>query len=83
MPWQRSASISVIATCILAIISFIISIVCVFIITTINKVTTINLGIVQLAVCVGVALIYCMISALLPSLIINGTSIKEILRNNE
>ncbi len=49
----------------------------------INKVTTINLGIVQLAVCVGVALIYCMISALLPSLIINGTSIKEILRNNE
>mgnify|MGYP004577344155 FL=1 len=83
MPWQRSASISVIATCILAIISFIISIVCVFIITTINKVTTINLGIVQLAVCVGAALIYCMISALLPSLIINGTSIKEILRNNE
>ena len=83
MPWQRSASISVIATCILAIISFIISIVCVFIITTINKVTTINLGIVQLAVCVGVALIYCMISALLPSLIINGTSINEILRNNE
>ena len=83
MPWQRSASISVIATCILAIISFIISIVCVFIITTINKVTTINLGIVQLAVWVGAALIYCMISALLPSLIINGTSIKEILRNNE
>lgn len=83
MPWQRSASISVIATSILAIISFIISIVCIFIITTINKVTTINLGIVQLAVCVGVALIYCMISALLPSLIINGTSIKEILRNNE
>ena len=83
MPWQRSASISVIATSILAIISFIISIVCIFIITTINKVTTINLGIVQLAVCVGVALIYCIISALLPSLIINGTSIKEILRNNE
>ena len=52
---QRSASISVIATSILAIISFIISIVCIFIITTINKVTTINLGIVQLAVCVGVA----------------------------
>ena len=45
--------------------------------------TTINFGIVQFGVCIGVALIYSIISALLPSLIINGTSIKEILRNNE
>lgn len=83
MPWHQSTGISVIATYILTAISFIISIGCIFIITTINKETTINFGIVQFGVCIGVALIYSIISALLPSLIINGTSIKEILRNNE
>ena len=83
MPWHRSTGISVIATYILTAISFIISIGCIFIITTINKETTINFGIVQFGVCIGVALIYSIISAFLPSLIINGTSIKEILRNNE
>lgn len=83
MPWHQSTGISVIATYILTAISFIISIGCIFIITSINKETTINFGIVQFGVCIGVALIYSIISALLPSLIINGTSIKEILRNNE
>lgn len=72
MPWHQSTGISVIATYILTAISFIISIGCIFIITSINKETTINFGIVQFGVCIGVALIYSIISALLPSLIING-----------
>lgn len=83
MPWQRSTRISAIVTFILALISFVISLICTGIITVFNKETTITFGGLQFIVCIGVILIYSIISTLLPSLIINGTSIKEILRNNE
>lgn len=83
MPWQRSSRISVIATFILAIASLVISLAATGIIMIFNPETTISLGGLQLLSCLGVILVYCLISTLMPSLIINGTSIKEVLRNNE
>ena len=83
MNWKTSSVISIINTFILAVISLLLSILSVCVISAINTETTMCIGAYQLICCVGVIIIYIIISAIMPSLIINGTSINEILRNND
>lgn len=84
MPWNKSSLICILKSIIMSIIALTISIVLVFLVLEfeIIKETTLQLSFISVLACITVGIIYVLISAIMPSALIKGTSLNSELKDN-
>lgn len=85
MPWNRCIWITMLNSLLINITAMVICIAAVIGGTSFRLFdeTTISMGLWQIMACVAVAVLYMLLSAILPFTLINGTSLNDVMRNDE